>query len=153
MTNMSGAITVHMGSGSGDTMDALAFFKNVGTAQAAMANLRASSRSFASSIASAGKAFVRMGRAADGVLAALMQTSTVAAGLEKGVSNLYKWSKAYLRTLSSELDSLATDALYLKNSLAAMASPLIRQLAPELEPDFARYGRLEVYDEKMKIFM
>ena len=51
----------------------------------------------------------------------------------EGFGNLYQYSKEFSGRFSQSLDSLATSALYLKNSLATAFAPLINTLAPALD--------------------
>lgn len=52
---------------------------------------------------------------------------------KEGTENLYQYSKAINGVFAQSMDMLATSALYAKNSLAAMASPLINALAPAID--------------------
>lgn len=52
---------------------------------------------------------------------------------KEGTDNLYQYSKAINGQFAQSMDTLATSALYAKNSLAAMASPLINALAPAVD--------------------
>lgn len=52
---------------------------------------------------------------------------------KEGTDNLYQYSKAINGTFASSMDTLATSALYAKNSLAAMVSPLINAVAPAID--------------------
>ena len=52
---------------------------------------------------------------------------------KEGIDNLYQYSKAINGTFASSMDTLATSALYAKNSLAAMVSPIINSLAPAVD--------------------
>lgn len=61
---------------------------------------------------------------------ALSQLTTALTG---GTNNLYQWSKALNGEFASCMDAAATSLLYLKNSFAAMVSPLIEALTPALE--------------------
>lgn len=56
-------------------------------------------------------------------------------GVKTGIDNLYQWSAAFdsLREFANSMDRIATAALYVKNSLGAMAAPLINALAPALD--------------------
>ena len=54
-------------------------------------------------------------------------------GFKEGVENLYAWSNAVDKTFANSMDKLATSSLYLKNSLAAMAAPLINAIAPAID--------------------
>lgn len=51
----------------------------------------------------------------------------------EGVNNLYQYSKLMGTDFAGSLDRLATSFLYLKNSLAAMASPIINAIAPAID--------------------
>lgn len=59
--------------------------------------------------------------------------STLTKALKEGIGNLYQYSNALGGTFAGSMDRLATSSLYLKNSLAAMASPIINALAPAVE--------------------
>ena len=54
-------------------------------------------------------------------------------GLKEGLDNLYYYSQMAGTNFASALDSIATSANYVKNSLGAMASPLIEALAPAID--------------------
>lgn len=58
-------------------------------------------------------------------------------GLKEGISNLYQWSKAQKEAgaaqFAQSMDKAATAAQYLKNSIAAAASPLMNALAPAID--------------------
>jgi phage-related protein len=57
----------------------------------------------------------------------------ITAGFKEGLENLYAWSNQADKTFARTMDSLATSSQYLKNSLAAMAAPLIETLAPAID--------------------
>lgn len=59
--------------------------------------------------------------------------SQFVAALDGGTKNLYQWSKALNGDFASAMDAAATSLLYLKNSFAAMVSPLVEALTPSLE--------------------
>lgn len=59
--------------------------------------------------------------------------SQFVAALDGGTKNLYQWSKALNGDFASAMDATATSLLYLKNSFAAMVSPLVEALTPALE--------------------
>lgn len=59
--------------------------------------------------------------------------STVAQGFREGISNLYQYSKLVGTEFAPAMDSLATDAQYLKNSLGTIAAPLLQAVAPAVE--------------------
>lgn len=54
-------------------------------------------------------------------------------GIQEGIKNLYEWSKLVDTHFSKTMDGLASSSLYLKNSLGAMAAPLITAIAPAVE--------------------
>ena len=57
----------------------------------------------------------------------------ITTGFAEGIKHLYEWSRAVDTTFKNSMDSLSTSAHYLKDSLGAMASPLIDALAPAIE--------------------
>lgn len=57
----------------------------------------------------------------------------ISQGFSEGVSNLYQYSSLMGTVFAQSMDSLATSALYLKNSLGAMAAPLINAVAPAVD--------------------
>lgn len=54
-------------------------------------------------------------------------------GLKEGIENLYQYSAVVGTQFKQSLDSMATSALYMKNSLATIAEPIINRLAPVLD--------------------
>lgn len=52
---------------------------------------------------------------------------------KEGIANLYQYSKLINGEFARSMDLLATDALYVKDSLAAMVSPIINNLAPAID--------------------
>ena len=54
-------------------------------------------------------------------------------GFSEGIKHLYHWSEIVGNEFKNSMDSLATSAHYLRDSLGAMASPLIDALAPAIE--------------------
>lgn len=54
-------------------------------------------------------------------------------GFEEGQKNLYNYSKAMGTAFAPSMDRLASSSLYLKNSLAAMAAPIINAIVPAVE--------------------
>lgn len=54
-------------------------------------------------------------------------------GFTTGIKNLYEYSKAVGTQFAPAMNSLATSAQYLKNSLGAMAAPLVQALAPAID--------------------
>ena len=59
--------------------------------------------------------------------------SGISNAFREGQQNLYQYSKIMGGDFAQSMDSCATSALYLKNSIAAMASPIITALAPVLD--------------------
>ena len=60
----------------------------------------------------------------------------ISQGIREGVNNLYQWSKLTgedMYRFRDTMNSLSTSALYLKNSLGAMVSPLLNMLAPAVD--------------------
>lgn len=56
--------------------------------------------------------------------------SSITRALKEGINNLYAYSSAINGSFASALNNISTNALYLKNSLAAMVSPIITTVAP-----------------------
>lgn len=54
-------------------------------------------------------------------------------GFSTGIKNLYEYSKLVGTQFAPAMDSLATSSLYLKNSLGALAAPLIQAVAPAVD--------------------
>lgn len=54
-------------------------------------------------------------------------------GLTDGLDNLYQYSLITGNQFAASMDSAATSLLYLKNSIAAAAAPLVNALAPALD--------------------
>lgn len=59
--------------------------------------------------------------------------NAIARSFKEGTDNLYQYSLLVGTKFAPAMDSLATSSLYLKNSLAAMVSPLIEKLAPAVD--------------------
>lgn len=57
----------------------------------------------------------------------------ITTGFSEGIKHLYEWARVSDNVFKSSMDSLATSAHYLRDSLGAMASPLIDALAPAIE--------------------
>lgn len=53
--------------------------------------------------------------------------------LQEGINNLYNYSSLMGGTFANSMNSLATNAQYLKNSMGAMVAPLINALAPAID--------------------
>lgn len=59
--------------------------------------------------------------------------STIVSSIKEGSENLYNYSKTMGTTFHQSLNTIATDALFLKNSLAAAVAPIINALAPAID--------------------
>ena len=59
--------------------------------------------------------------------------SALTKALKDGINNLYEYSNLMGGTFSQSMNSMATNAMYLKNSLGAMAAPIINALAPAID--------------------
>lgn len=57
----------------------------------------------------------------------------ITAGFKEGIDNLYQWSALVDGRFKASMDKIATSMLYMKNSLAAMVSPIINKLAPAID--------------------
>ena len=128
-------ITVSTGTGSGALDDRAVFacLRGAERTGEALKAMKGGAQAFGKSLERAERCFARMGESAEGLLAALMHTYSAASGLEGGLRNLYRWSRSWHRDLADGLDRLSTLALYLKNSLAALAAPVMNALAPAVE--------------------
>ena len=54
-------------------------------------------------------------------------------GFREGTANAYQWSKAMGGQFAASMDRLSTASLYLKNSLGALATPIINAVAPAID--------------------
>lgn len=54
-------------------------------------------------------------------------------GLQAGIQNMYTWATITNDKFKPAMDSLKSSAVYLKNSLSAMVSPILEALAPAFE--------------------
>ena len=57
----------------------------------------------------------------------------ISQGFQEGIQNAYQWAVVTGNQFARSMDMMATSALYLKNSLGAMAMPLVNYLAPILD--------------------
>lgn len=57
----------------------------------------------------------------------------ITTGFSEGIKHVYQWSQLVGDSFVKSMDSMATSAHYLRDSLGAMASPLIDALAPAIE--------------------
>lgn len=62
--------------------------------------------------------------------------------MKEGVTNLYYFSEAVGTQFKRSMDSIATSALYVKNSLATIAEPLINVAAPVIDMIADRFAAL-----------
>lgn len=72
-----------------------------------------------------GKQLLRIGRYR--AIRALLQD------MGKSFEYLYTWSSAFGTEYAGSMDRIATSTLYLRNSIAAMAAPLVQALAPAID--------------------
>lgn len=59
--------------------------------------------------------------------------SSITQGFGEGIKNLYQYSLIMGTDFAGSMDKLATSSQYLKNSLAAMVSPIINSIAPAID--------------------
>ncbi|MBR6889502.1 MAG: hypothetical protein IKN05_00775, partial [Clostridia bacterium] len=128
---MSASIVVDLGDMS-EHRQGSALFREAGALNAAIAGMRDSMRAFGGIVQRAAAGLSRMSDYARGVVSALMHAQNLAQGLDSGLRNLYRWGQENWQSFASTLDGLAASALYLKNSFAAMAAPLINAVAPAI---------------------
>ena len=62
-----------------------------------------------------------------------MALSAMVQAMKEGINNLYQYSTLMGGTFAQSMDRLATSGQYLKNSLGAMAAPIINALAPAID--------------------
>lgn len=70
---------------------------------------------------------IAMYRAIRAAIAALTQ------GFKEGINNLYQYSTIMGTQFAQSMNNLSSSALYLKNSLGAMAAPIINAIAPAID--------------------
>ena len=70
---------------------------------------------------------IAMYRAVRAAIAALTQ------GFKEGINNLYQYSTIMGTQFAQSMNNLSSSALYLKNSLGAMAAPIINAIAPAID--------------------
>lgn len=63
-------------------------------------------------------------------------------GFKEGIENLYHFSEYAGTTFHSSMDSMATSALYMKNSLATIAEPILNVVAPAIDMLSDRFAAL-----------
>lgn len=66
----------------------------------------------------------------------------LAAAMKEGVENLYQYSTVAGTQFRHSLDMIATSALYMKNSLATIAEPLINAVAPIIDLIADKFAQL-----------
>ena len=110
-----------------------AFFQNAGAMRVALESMKDSARGLRLGLQGATRSLARMGGAARGLLSGLMNARSVTQGLQAGLKRLHHYSRAWWKDFAGTLSRLAANAAYLRNSLAAMAAPLMRALAPAVE--------------------
>lgn len=59
--------------------------------------------------------------------------SAITKAFKEGINNLYRYSSLMGGTFAQSMNSMATNALYLKNSLGAMSAPIVNALAPAID--------------------
>ena len=136
MSNANYSITVDTGQSGrhGYSEDELSmFYRNVGVMQAALEGFKGSVRGLRSGLQGVNRCFAQMGFAVRDVLSGLMNARNVVDGLKAGMKNLYRYSRTWWRSFAGTLHALAGNAVYLRNSLAAMAAPMLQSLAPAIE--------------------
>ena len=112
--------------------DALAFLMDRERSGRAVKALRDGLAGLRQDAAAAGRALSQAAGTLKGITSALMHSANLAQALDKGLSSLYRWGKGSWKSFAATLDSLASSALYLRNSFAAMAAPLINAVAPAI---------------------
>ena len=136
------AQTVSLNVGDVSGMDMNAFFRNRDLVHAAVSSLNDGFQTMRERVERTGRTIGRMVKGLEGVVSALMHVASAEKGLDAGMLNLYRWSKLFDRGFSNALDLLATNALYLKNSLAAMAAPLMQAVTPAVSSVTDRFAGL-----------
>lgn len=66
----------------------------------------------------------------------------VVKGFSEGIKNLYEYGKLAGTVFSTNMDKLASSALLVKNSVAAMVSPIINEITPAVEYLAQRFADL-----------
>lgn len=59
--------------------------------------------------------------------------SSISKAIKEGTNNMYQYSKAVGGEFAKSMDTLATSALYFKNSIGAMLAPIINALTPAID--------------------
>ena len=67
---------------------------------------------------------------------------SITQGFKEGVHNLYQYSAVVGTQFKRSLDQMATAALYVKNSLATIAEPIINKIAPVLDALSDKFAEL-----------
>ena len=71
-----------------------------------------------------------------------MALNAIAKALKEGINNMYAYSKSVGGEFATNMNSLATSAKYLTNSLGAMAAPLINALTPAINTVIDQFVQL-----------
>lgn len=93
-------------------------------------------KSFARGVSNTIKKLQQMGRAVGRIImyrAIRAAIRMVTESIKEGVNNLYQYSAAVGTTFKGAMDTIATAALYIKNSLGSMLAPLIENAAPIID--------------------
>ena len=59
--------------------------------------------------------------------------SSITTALKEGINNLYQYSRIVGTDFHKSMNQIATDALYIKNSIGSMVAPIINSLAPAFD--------------------
>lgn len=77
----------------------------------------------------------------------------ITTGFSEGIKHVYQWAQQVGDKFTSTMDSMATSAHYLKDSLGAMASPLLDALAPAIDALVEKFvGLLNVVNQFIAVF-
>ena len=102
-------------------------------AESAYKNLTASIRTFTRDLSDGGGKIAQFVSSIKRILmyrAIRSALKAITSAIREGINNVYQYSKAFGGTFAASMDKISTSALYLKNSLGAMAAPLLNALAP-----------------------
>lgn len=77
----------------------------------------------------------------------------ITSGFSEGIKHVYQWAQQVGDKFTSTMDSMATSAHYLRDSLGAMASPLLDALAPAIDALVEKFvGLLNVVNQFIAAF-
>lgn len=77
----------------------------------------------------------------------------ITTGFSEGIKHVYQWAQQVGDKFTSTMDSMATSAHYLRDSLGAMASPLLDALAPAIDALVEKFvGLLNVVNQFIAAF-